>query len=149
MTFHNAQVFAPREDLRVVELSVCINTQIPASCGVPISEVVVGGIQECSGLSAHGHSYVQQNAASGVALLTLRNTVSSFGYNRLATDDVVTVGQPSAPAPMYTIQFGANNCNSPPANFWWFERECNAGGPVALPSLPLANVQPVDVAAIQ
>jgi hypothetical protein len=50
---------------------------------------------------------------------------------------------------MYAIQYGYHTCNNPAGRLWWIQRECNAGNPVALPNLPLTNVQPVDVAAIR
>lgn len=130
-------------------LSVSINTQIPTACGVPQSELVVGGLQECGGLSAPSHSYVQQNASAGIANFVLRHATGASLYNQLATDVVVTAGQVGAPAPTYFIQYASTGCNSPVSKFWWFARECNGGNPVALPDLPWTNVQPVDVAAIQ
>lgn len=134
------------ENLR--PLSVSINREIPGTCGYVMSEVVVGGIQECSA-SAPAHSYAIQNTASVFAAFALRHSALALGFNRLATDVVVTAGQASAPAPMYAIQHSYHTCNSPAGKLWWFQRECNAGNPVALPDLPLTNVQPVDVAAIQ
>ncbi len=127
--------------------SVSINSQIPNSCGVPLSEIVVGGVQECLMQTAPAHSYVLQNATSG-AQFALRHSTLPSGFNQMATDVVVTAGQPTASAPMYVIQYSPN-CNSPAGRFSWFQRECNGGNPVALPNLPLSNVQPVDVTAIR
>jgi hypothetical protein len=129
---------------------VSINTQIPGApdpCATA-SEVVIGGVQQCG--SATGHSYAFQNTSSPTcATLYLRQAALASGFSELATDVVITASQPSAPAPMYAIQYTPLACNSPVGRFWWFQRDCSSGNPIALPNLPLTNLQPVDVAAIR